>query len=65
MIDIIHFGTLAVATVFAGGTAVLFHWVLLCSALRLMRPVTARRAPVRSELVRGTEQLTRAFATQR
>ena len=65
MIAILHFVTLVVTTVFAGATAVLFNWMLLRGAFHLMRPATARRIPVRSELVRGTVQLTRAFAGQR
>jgi hypothetical protein len=64
MIATMHFATLVVATVFAGAAAVFCNWMLLRVAFHLMQPATARRiaAPVRSELVRGTGQLTRAFA---
>jgi hypothetical protein len=67
MIAMMHFATLVVTTVFAGGAAVLFNWLLLRAALHLMRPATARRigSPVRNELVRGTGELARAFAGQR
>jgi hypothetical protein len=70
MMGFMHFATLLIATVFAGATAVLFHWVLLEGAFHLMRPATARRVPVselarRDGLVRGTAQLTRAFVGHR
>ena len=65
MMAMMHFATLVITTVFAAGAAVLFNWMLLQGAFHLMRPATARRiaSPVRSELVRGTGELARAFAT--
>jgi hypothetical protein len=65
MIAMMHFATLVVTTVLAGGAAVFCNWMLLRVAFRLMQPATAQRIapPVRSELVRGTGQLTRAFAS--
>ena len=61
MTEILHFTTLAVATIFAAAAAVAFDWLLLRAAFQLMKPATARRVPVRSELVHGTMQLARAF----
>ena len=63
MIAMMHFATLVITTVFAAGVAVLFNWLMLRAAFELMRPATARRVTtVRSELVRGTGELARAFA---
>jgi hypothetical protein len=64
MMAMMHFATLVVTTVFAAGAAAFINWLLLQGTFRLMRPATARRiaAPVRSELVRGTGDLARAFA---
>ena len=49
MSEILHFATLAVATIFATAAAVAFDWMLLLAAFRLMKPATARRAPVRAQ----------------
>ena len=65
MIAMLQFATLVIATMFAAAAAVAFHWLLLRGAFLLMRPATARRIPVRTELVRGTAQLARAFASHR
>jgi len=65
MIAIMHFATLVIATVFAAVGAAALNWLLLRASFLLMRPATARRIPARPELVRGTAQLARAFASQR
>jgi hypothetical protein len=65
MTGILQFTTLAVATLFALAAAVAFYWVLLRAACELMKPATGRRALVRTELVRGTVQLARAFDPRR
>jgi hypothetical protein len=65
MTGIVQFTTLAVATMFAAAAAVAFYWVLLRAACELMKPAAGRRAPVRTELVRGTMQLARAFDPRR
>ena len=65
MIAILHFATLVTATVFAVAGAAAFNWLLLRASFLLMRPATARRIPARTELVRGTTQLARAFASNR
>ena len=65
MIAMLQFATLVIATMFAAAAAVGFHWLLLRAAFVIMRPATARRIPVRTELVRGSAQLARAFASHR
>ena len=65
MIAMLQFATLAIATMFALAAAAGLHWLCLKAAFLMMRPATARRIPVRTELVRGTAQLARAFASQR
>jgi hypothetical protein len=65
MIAMLQFATLAIATMFALAAAAGLHWLCLKAAFLMMRPATARRIPVRTELVRGTTQLARAFASQR
>lgn len=65
MIGMLHFATLAITTIFAATTAVLFNWLLLRATFHLMRPAAERRTATRTDLVRGTAQLTRAFATHR
>jgi hypothetical protein len=65
MIAMLHFATLAIATMFAVLAAVLLHWLLLRATFHLMRPATARRTASRADLVRGTVQLARAFAPHR
>ncbi len=65
MIAMLQFTTLVIATMFAAAAAVGLHWLCLKAALLMMRPATARRIPVRTELVRGTAQVARAYATRR
>jgi len=56
---------LVMATLFAGAAAVGVYWLLLRATMELMRPAAVRPAPVRTELVRGTTQLLRAFDPRR
>jgi hypothetical protein len=65
MIAMLQFATLVIATIFAAAAAVALHWLFLGAAFLMMRPATARRIQVRTELVRGTTQLARTFASQR
>ena len=67
MIAMLHFATLVVTTLFAAAAAVALDWLLLRAMFVLMRPATARRvnADVPTQLVRGTVQLARAYATHR
>jgi hypothetical protein len=65
MIAMLNFATLVVTTMFAVAGAVALHWLFLQATFLMMRPATARRIAARTELVRGTAQLARAFATQR
>ena len=65
MIALLSITTLTLATLFALASATAFHWLLLRIAFHLMRPAAARRVVVRTELVRGTASLTRAFVGHR
>jgi len=65
MIAMLHFATLVVTTLFAAAAAVALNSLLLKAMFVLMRPATARRAGAPAQPVRGTAQLTRAFATHR
>ncbi len=65
MIAMLHFATLAIATMFAAAAALALHWVFLRAAFVIMQPATARRISVRTDLARGTAQLARAFASHR
>jgi hypothetical protein len=74
MIATLSFVGLALATIFAALAAVLCNWLLLCVMFHLMRPAAVRktsegsalkRPTVRTEFVRGAEELTRAFAPNR
>jgi len=65
MIAMLQFATLVITTMFAAAAAVALHWLFLRAAFLMMRPATARRIQVRTELVRGTTQLARALASQR
>jgi hypothetical protein len=65
MIAMLHFATLVITTMFAVVAAAGLHWLCLKAAFLMMRPATARRIPVRIELVRGTAQLARAYSVQR
>ena len=62
MIAMMHFATLVITTIFAAAAAMSLNWLLLRAAFVLMQPATARKSVVRTELVRGTAQLARAFA---
>lgn len=65
MITMLDFAILAIATMFAVAAATAFSWMFLRVAFALMHPATARRIPPRTQLVRGTAQLARAFAANR
>jgi hypothetical protein len=65
MIAMLQFATLVITTMFAVAAAVGLHWLFLRAAFLMMRPATARRIRVRTELARGTAQLARAFTSQR
>jgi len=65
MIAMLHFATLVVTTLFAAAAAAALDWLLLRAMFVLMRPATARRVNAPSQLVRGTAQLARAYATHR
>jgi hypothetical protein len=69
MIAMLHFATLVIATMFAVLASVLLDWLLLRATFLLMRPATACRTAMRiatrTDLVRGTVQLARAFAPHR
>ena len=65
MIAMLHFATLVLTTLFAAAGAAALNWLMLRATFFLMRPATARRIPARTELVRGTTPLARAFASNR
>ena len=65
MIAMLDFATLVVTTMFAAAGAAALHWLFLQVTFLMMRPATARRIPVRTELARGTAQLARAFSGSR
>jgi hypothetical protein len=65
MIAMMNFATLVITTMFAAAAAVGLNWLFLRAAFLMMRPATAQRIPLHTELARGTAQLARAFATQR
>ena len=65
MIATLHFATLVLTTLFAVATAVALNGLLLRAMFVLMRPATARRVSAPTQLVRGTAQLARAYASQR
>jgi hypothetical protein len=72
MMAMMGFAVLVVATLAATGLAALLDWLLLRAVFQLMmQPAavgvqrTARVSGGPGELVRGTVQLTRAFAGQR
>lgn len=65
MINMLDFAILVIATMFAVAAAAVFSWMFLRVAFALMHPATARRIAPRTQLVRGTAQLARAFATNR
>jgi hypothetical protein len=65
MIAMLELATLVITTMFAAAAAAGLHWLFLKATFLMMRPATARRIPARAELVRGTAQLARAFASRR
>ena len=56
---------LAVATVGALALASVVQWAMLRLAMRSMRPATAARQVVATQLAHGTGQLARAYAGHR
>ena len=65
MIAMLQFATLVITTILAAAAAVGLHWLFLRAAFLMIRPATARRIPVRTELAHGTARLARALASQR
>jgi len=65
MSALLHFAGLVVTTMFAVGAAAGLNWMLLRGAFWMMRPATAGRIARRTELVRGTVRLARAYSTTR
>lgn len=65
MITMLNFTILVITTIFAAAAAIALHWLFLRAAFLMMRPATARRIPLRTQLERGTAALTRAFYTPR
>jgi hypothetical protein len=74
MIATLSFAGLVLATILAAVAAVVCNWLFLRVMFHLMRPATARKTPesaaakrptVRTELVRDTAELARAFAPSR
>jgi hypothetical protein len=64
MIAMLQFATLVITTIFAVAAAVALHGLFLRAAFLMMRPATAPRIQARTELVRGTTQLARTFASR-
>jgi hypothetical protein len=62
---LVNYAMLVMATVIAGAAAVAVYWLLLRATVELMRPAAVRPAPVKTQLVRGTAQLLRAFDPRR
>jgi hypothetical protein len=65
MIAMLELTILALITIFAVAVAAGLNWLCLEVAFRMMQPATARRIPARTELVRGTAQLARAYSASR
>jgi len=65
MVTLVNLITIVTVTFLAAAAAVAIHWLLLRATVQFMRPATARQASVRSELVRGTAELARAFTPHR
>jgi hypothetical protein len=63
MIALQAFATLVLTALFAAAGAAALHWLMLRATFLLMRPATARRIPVRTDLVRGTAELARPLAS--
>lgn len=62
---ILSFVTFAIATMFAVAAASGLTWIVLQVAIALMQPAAAHKPATRPQLVHGTTQLARAFATNR
>lgn len=62
MTSFLSFLMLILASGFAVTAAATIQWVLLRSAMQLMRPATARRVQARGELAPGAFQVARVFA---
>jgi hypothetical protein len=62
---LVNYAMLVMATVFTGAAAVAVYWLLLRATVELMRPAAVRTLPVKTELVRGTAELFRAFNPRR
>ncbi len=65
MFALLQFAIFTFTFVSAVAAAMTIHWLLLEATLLLMRPATARRVPLQRDLVRGTVQLARAYASHR
>ena len=65
MIAMLELTILALITIFAVAVAAGLNWLCLEAAFQMMRPAAARRVAVRTELVRGTAQLARAYSASR
>jgi hypothetical protein len=65
MIAMPDFAGLVLATIIAAAAAVACNWLMLRVAFHLMQPAAIRKTSVRTELVRGTGLLARAFAPNR
>ena len=65
MIAMVEFLTLVIPTMFAVAAAAGLDWLFLHMAFLIMRPATARRMPVHTELVRGTAELARVYSATR
>jgi hypothetical protein len=65
MAGLLNLLILVTATCFALAAAAALEWMVLCTALQLMRPAVVRQVTVRPELARGTPQVARAFAVRR
>ena len=61
----LEFATLVIATMFAAAAAVALHWLFLRATFLMLRSATAQRVVVRTQLVRGTAELARAYASHR
>jgi len=62
---LVNVAMLVLATLIAGAAAVVVYWLFLRATVQMMRPATLRRAPVRTELARGTVELVHAFTPRR
>jgi len=66
MLEMMHFATLVLITLFAAAAALGLDWMLLRLMFVLMRPATVRQQnSARTGLASGAVQLARAYAAQR